>query len=45
MGKIIKLPEENLKGLHFFTNGMNFPVVAGSYSEWRSSSSHIWNQI
>lgn len=34
MGKTIKLPEENLKGLHFFTNGMNFPVVAGSYSEW-----------
>lgn len=34
MGKIIKLPEDNLKGLHFFTGGMNFPVVAGSYSEW-----------
>lgn len=34
MGKIIKLPEENLKGLHFFTSGMNFPVVAGSYSDW-----------
>ena len=34
MGKVIKLPEENLKGLHFFTKGMNFPVVAGSYSDW-----------
>lgn len=34
MKKIIKLPEENLQGLHFFTKGMNFPVVAGAYSEW-----------
>ena len=34
MSKVIKLPEENLKGLHFFTKGMNFPVVAASYSEW-----------
>ncbi len=34
MKKIIKLPEENLQSLHFFTKGMNFPVVAGSYSLW-----------
>lgn len=33
MKKIIKLPEENLQGLHFFMKGMNFPVVAGSYCE------------
>lgn len=34
MSKIIKLPEENLQGLHFFAKGLNFPVVAGSYSTW-----------
>lgn len=34
MNKIIKLPEDNLQELHFFMQGLNFPVVAGSYSEW-----------
>ncbi|RHV36746.1 hypothetical protein DXB59_07610 [Ruminococcus sp. OM05-10BH] len=34
MSKIIKLPEENLQELHFFTKGIKFPVVAGSYSIW-----------
>lgn len=34
MSKIIKLPEENLQVLHFFAKGLNFPVVAGSYSTW-----------
>ena len=33
MGNIIKLSTENLKGLHFFINGMDFPVIAGSYSD------------
>ena len=34
MKKIIKLPEEGLKGLHFFTHNLNFPVVAAAYTEW-----------
>ncbi len=38
MSKIIKLPEENLQGVHFFSKGLNFPVVAGSYSKWEKSS-------
>lgn len=34
MSKIIKLPKDNLKELHFFVEGLNFPVVAASYSSW-----------
>lgn len=31
---ILKFQKENLKALHFFTEGVNFPLVAASYSEW-----------
>lgn len=34
MNKVIKLDPEGLKGLHFFVEGFNFPVVAASYSDW-----------
>lgn len=34
MSEIIKLPKENLQALHFFVEGLNFPVIAGSYNSW-----------
>lgn len=34
MNKLIKLDPEGLTGLHFFVQGINFPVVAASYNEW-----------
>lgn len=34
MEKIIKLPSEGIKNLHFMMKGMEFPVVIGTYSEW-----------
>lgn len=34
MKKIIKLDSKDLKGLHFFVEGFNFPVVVASYNEW-----------
>lgn len=34
MSKIIKLSKDNLQGLYFFVEGLNFPVVAASYNSW-----------
>lgn len=34
MKRLLNFNEEGLKGLHFFTEHLNFPVVAVSYSEW-----------
>ena len=33
MRRLLKFKEENLKGLHFFTENLEFPVVAASYNE------------
>ena len=33
MGKIIKLPKENLKSLNFFIDGLYFQVVVAAYDE------------
>ena len=34
MKRILNFNEEGLKGLHFFTEHLNFPIVAASYSDW-----------
>lgn len=33
MRHLLKFKEEDLKGLHFFTENLEFPVVAASYDE------------
>lgn len=33
MRRLLKFKEENLKGLHFFTENLKFSVVAASYNE------------
>ena len=37
MRKVLKFEENGLKGLHFFTEKINFPVVAASYSDSEKS--------
>lgn len=34
MKRILKFNEDGLKGLHFFTERLNFPVAVASYSDW-----------
>lgn len=34
MKRILKFNEDRLKGLHFFTKHLNFPVAVASYSDW-----------
>lgn len=34
---VLKFPEENLKGLHFFVEHLNFPVVVATYSDWQET--------
>lgn len=33
MRRLLKFKEDNLTGLHFFTENLEFPVVAASYDE------------
>lgn len=33
MKRLLKFEEDNLKGLHFFTENLKFPVVAASYND------------
>ena len=34
MKKIINFDPQGMKSLHFFVEGLNFPVAIGTYSEW-----------
>ena len=34
MKKVIRFDSQNMQGLHFFVENLNFPVVAASYNEW-----------
>lgn len=34
MDKIINFNPEGMKGLHFYIEGLNFPVAVGTYSDW-----------
>lgn len=34
MKRILNFNEDGLKGLHFFTEHINFPVAVASYSDW-----------
>lgn len=34
MKQILKFKKEGLKGLHFFTENLNYPIVVASYDEW-----------
>ena len=34
MDKIINFNPEGMKGLHFYIEGLNFPVAIGTYSDW-----------
>ena len=35
--EIIDLSPIGMKGLHFYVEGLNFPVVVGTYSEWEET--------
>ena len=35
MKRIIKLEQDGLMGLHFYEEGLNFPVVVAIYYEWQ----------
>ena len=41
---IINLPKENLKGLHFLTENINYPVVIATYSEWEEQQVQYFMQ-
>lgn len=32
---VLKFPEQGLKGLHFFVEHLNFPVVVATYDDWQ----------
>ena len=34
MEKIINFNPEGMKGLHFYIEGLNFPIAIGTYSDW-----------
>ena len=34
MDKIINFNPEGMKGLHFYIEGLNFPIAIGTYSDW-----------
>ena len=34
MKQILKFKKEGLKGLHFFIENLNYPIVVASYDEW-----------
>ena len=34
---MINFSKENLKGLHFFVDGLNFPVAIATYDEWQET--------
>ena len=31
---MLRFNPENLKALHFFTKGLNYPVAIAAYSDW-----------
>lgn len=37
MNQIINFVPEGMKGLHFYMEGLNFPVVLATYSEWEET--------
>lgn len=46
MNQIIKFDPEGMKGLHFYMEGLNFPVVIGTYSDWEETQvSYLSNHI
>ncbi len=32
---MLKFNPENLKALHFFTEGLNYPIAIAAYSDWQ----------
>ena len=34
MDKIVNFNPEGMKGLHFYIEGLNFPIAIGTYSDW-----------
>ena len=38
MDKIINFNPEGMKGLHFYIEGLNFPIAIGTYSDWEIDS-------
>lgn len=46
MKKVLDFKEENLKGLYFYMNGLNFPVALATYSEWEETQvSYLSNNV
>lgn len=37
MKKIINLEPEGMKSLHFYVEGLNYPVAVGIYSDWQET--------
>ncbi len=37
MKQMINFNQEGLQGLHFFTEGLNFPIAVGTYSDWEET--------
>lgn len=37
MKRIINFNPNGLQGLHFFTEGLKFPIVIGTYSAWEET--------
>ena len=45
MIKIIRLPVEDLIGLHFYKKNLCFPVVIASYSSWEETQIQYLNSL
>lgn len=37
MKNIINFDPDGMKGLHFYTEGLNFPIAIGTYSDWEEA--------
>lgn len=46
MKRLINFNPDGLRGLHFFVEGLNFPIVIGTYSNWEETQvSYLANNI
>ena len=46
MDKIINFNPEGMKGLHFYIEGLTFPIAIGTYSDWEEVQvSYLSNNI
>lgn len=37
MKRVINFNPDGLQGLHFFVEGVNFPIAVGTYSDWEET--------